>query len=106
MSLRSSVLFLETDHVVALEKLVDEDNVPVTTAIVELIELKDAAGADVTGLTLPIPMPHTSDGDYLGALPDSIVVSAGSIYKAKVRAVANGFTLTLVETLLARAGVA
>lgn len=106
MSHRFSLLFLATDSVIALEKLVDEAGAPVTTAVVELTELKDAAGNNVAGIGLPVAMPHTSGGNYQGALPAALAVTAGSIYKAKVRAVANGLTLTLVETLVAQAGAA
>jgi len=98
---RFSRLWMSYDAELRLEELVDETGAEVTDATVELIELKDADGNDVAGISLPVPMPHISAGSYHGALPASIVSTAGSLYKAKVRAVANGATAPFTETLIA-----
>lgn len=106
MTRKHSDLFLATDHAIVLEGLVDDAEQPVTTATVELTELKDAAGEDVLGITLPVAMTHTDAGTYRGSIPAALEITAGVIYKAKVRAAANGLTSTFFETLVAREQVA
>lgn len=102
MSLKHSQLFIATDSVIELKDLVDQDDAPVTDATVEMTALTDADGDAVSGVSLPLAMPHSSGGTYHGALPAGLAVVAGTVYKATVTAVSSGRTATFVETLVAR----
>lgn len=64
------------------------DGAYVNNATVQLIELKDAAGVAVTGVTLPISLVYVpgSDGCYEIGLSDAVAFVAGTTYYAKIKA--------------------
>lgn len=88
------VYYDENDHIVHVVGLLDrveqlKGNPPYQNdATVKITALRDDAGVDLTGITLPLDGEYItgSDGDYVIALPRTLVVSIGQTITITVQA--------------------
>jgi hypothetical protein len=103
---KASAIYPGNNSILRLENLVDREKNPVTIASVTLQSFLDATGDTPSGLSLPLTLQHTTEGNYEAALPNSIDLTPGNVYKAKVRAVAGSVTGEWTETVLAMRRVA
>lgn len=99
----STLYVNDNTHVVELVDLTDHLGSVQTNATVEMTSLVDrSTGAVVTGVTVPLSMPHIAAGLYRATLPHGLSVQAGRAYIATVKAVgAQGFRGEWRETLIA-----
>lgn len=97
-----SSIYLDNDHVVVVQSLTDQDGVAVTDATVTVESIVDNRGTAVTGVSFPISLSHESAGTYEGSLPKEIQIREGRIYKAHIRAVADGKQAQWTESLVAK----
>jgi hypothetical protein len=104
MSSHSTLYVGDNTHVLELVDLQDNEGAVQTDATVQLTALVDAqTGAAVTGVTLPLSMPHVSGGLYRAILPHGLSVRAGHIYSATIKALGTqSFRAEWVERLLAQ----
>ena len=98
----------DNTHLVEVKDLKDNDGVVQTDATVQLTALVDKLTGDaVTGVTLPLSMPHVSSGLYRATLPHGLSATAGLLYLATIKAIGSqSFRAEWVETLVAQARAA
>lgn len=98
----------DNTHLVEVVDLQDNAGAVQTTATVNLTALVDKlTGATVTGVTLPLSMPHVAAGLYRATLPHGLSAVAGRTYLATIKAVGTqSFRAEWVETLIAKARAA
>lgn len=87
------VLWKDNDNLVELRGLTNAaTGAYVNDAIVTLTEIKDAAGATVSGVTFPKSMSYVaaSNGNYQAAVDKALVLVAGRNYTAVIDAAASG----------------
>jgi hypothetical protein len=94
----------DNTHLVEVKDLKDNDGAVQTDATVQLTALVDKLTGDaVTGVTLPLSMPHVSAGLYRATLPHGLSVTAGQLYLATIKAIGSqSFRAEWVETLVAQ----
>lgn len=78
--------------------LTDRAGNPITDATVTLESLEDADGNSVSGLSVPLSMPHTAGGVYEGTIPATAGIVAGKIYSGVMKAVAGSQVGQWTET--------
>lgn len=76
-------IYLDNDHVVHLTALKDDDGVVVTGATVEARVL-DRTKVAVDGITWPVTLTHTGDGNYEGVLDAAIEIEDRALYYLEV----------------------
>lgn len=94
----------DNTHVVEVVGLQDQDGVVETAATVQLTALIDAkTGEAVTGVVLPLSMPHVSAGLYRATLPHGLSAVAGRKYVATIKATGSqSFRAQWTESLVAK----
>ncbi len=94
----------DNTHVVEVVGLQDQDGVIETAANVQLTALVDAkTGTAVTGITLPLSMPHVAAGLYRATLAHGLSAVAGRLYIATIKATGSqSFRGEWTETLIAK----
>jgi hypothetical protein len=63
--------------------------VPITTATVTLESITTLDGVAVAGMSFPTAMPHVSGGKYRCKVPDTLNVTPGTVYEARVQVLAG-----------------
>ena len=93
----------DNTHVVEVADLRDNAGVVETAATVTMTALVDKqTGAPVTGVTLPLSMPHVAAGLYRATVPHGLSAVAGRTYLATIKAVGSqSFRAQWTETLVA-----
>lgn len=99
----SSLYVGDNTHVVEVSDLQDSTGTVDTLATVQMTALVDKrTGTTVTGVTLPIAMPHIAAGLYRATVPHGLSVVAGRTYLATIKAVGSqSFRAQWTETLIA-----
>jgi hypothetical protein len=94
----------DNTHVVEVIDLQDHLGVVQIDATVQMTALVDAAtGAAVSGVTVPLSMPHVALGLYRAVLPHGLSITARRKYHATIKAVGSqGFRAEWVEVLMAQ----
>lgn len=76
----------DSDNNVFLNCLVENvTGASITTATVTA-RLLDSADAELSGVSWPVSMPHVSDGNYRGLVPDTLSVEVGQVITIEVTA--------------------
>jgi len=96
----SVTLLVGNDSTIKLNGLKDQEGNAVTNATVE-ITIQDFSGSNVSGVTQPISLSHTSDGDYEADLDKSIDVKAGQYYYMEITATSGNADAKWSETVKA-----
>lgn len=100
----SSLYVGDNTHVVEVVDLQDSTGTVDTAATVQLTALVDArTGTTVSGVSLPLAMPHVSAGLYRATLPHGLGITAGRLYRATIKAEGSqNFRAEWQETLIAQ----
>lgn len=102
-----SVAFVDNDATLLVTGLRSRTGALVDYAVVTLQSLVDArTGVAVTGISLPVTLTSTGQGNYEVLLPRTAGFVAGRSYYATIRAVAAGVQAEWRETILAKLRVA
>lgn len=93
----------DNTHIVEVSDLRDNAGTVDTGASVTLTALVEKrTGTAVTGVALPLSMPHVADGLYQAILPHGLSVVAGRTYLATIKATGSQtFRAQWTETLIA-----
>lgn len=93
----------DNTHLVEVVDLKDHADAVQTDATVQMTALVDSEGTTVTGVTLPLAMPHVAAGLYRATVPHGLSVVVGAIYRATIKAVGSqGFRAEWTERLVAK----
>ena len=80
-----ATLSIDSDNVVELMNLKNaRTGEDITTATVTMTLTEKKTGAEVSGVSWPIPLAHVASGLYQGNIPDIAVLSSALTYKGLV----------------------
>lgn len=103
MTTHSNIYVGDNTHVVEVVDLQDNEGTVDTAATVQMTSVVDSTGVAVSGVTVPLAMPHIAAGLYRATLPPGGAFVAGRKYRAKFNAVGSqGFRAEWVESLVAK----
>jgi len=103
VSTHSGIYVGANTHVVEVVGLQDDLGVVQVDATVQMTAVVDRNGVAVSGVTVPLSMPHVAAGLYRAILPHGGQFVAGQTYKATLTAVGSqSFRAEWVESLVAK----
>lgn len=104
----AAVIYVANDTLFEVDALKNAaDDAFINNATVRLVSIKDAAGVDVTGVTLPLALSYVaaSSGTYQGVLDKAVALTVGKSYTAIVDAEVGGlngqWTIALIAAVRA-----
>ena len=77
-------LYINTDQILAVENLKDENGNTVTGATVEATVYESDGTTEVSGMTFPVSLSDNGSGNYSAVLEDTMELTLGKIYVVKV----------------------
>lgn len=103
MTTHSTIYVGDNTHVLEVAELQDNLGVAETAATVTVTAVLDSTGAAVSGVTVPITLPHIAAGTYRATLPHGGAFLAGRLYSVTFKAVGSqSFRAQWTETLVAK----
>lgn len=103
MTAHSTIFVGDNTHIVEVADLQDNLGVVETAATVTMTAVVDADGVAVSGVTVPLSIPHIAAGTYRATLPHGGAFVAGRQYRATIKAVGSqSFRAQWTETLVAK----
>ena len=96
-------IYIDSDNVITLTGLTDQDGAPVTSATVTA-RLQSLTGVDIVGETWPVTMAHVGSGTYRGSLSDALEIELGRCYRCTVIATIGSITRKWIDSVEATYG--
>lgn len=99
----TQTVYIDNDNRIKLSGLKDADGVFQNSAVVT-VTLQDSTGANITGETWPLSMPHIagSSGDYHAVLQDALPLTNNQDITAVVDVNSAGLTAQFLVLLTAK----